>query len=191
MTLQLGLDRTIFWKHDTGFGVGGGAGYVDARRDDGSVIAMVETATDSKIGAHTNSLKRPSDGGTLSPFFTTLIKGHLKIKNVSREELPSLTVHLSRSEVFTVRQTGDSGRNKSVVHKRTNVIHLRSLRWGPILPNSTFARILEVGVNLAGHPPSIGGHTTHHNFNPHKNGASSYEPGLEIVSDESRRSYQH
>ncbi|GMI06421.1 hypothetical protein TrRE_jg2336 [Triparma retinervis] len=65
-------------------------------------------------------------------------------------EIPQAKICVYREEVITIKKDRRT-------HRRTNVCRIRSLKWGPILPQSVFTRPLAIPVSFASAPPSLGG----------------------------------
>ena len=90
----------------------------------------------------------PSELHVHSP--TCTIRGSVTIRNSSKDEILQAKICILREEVITVKKDRKT-------HRRTNVCRVRSLKWGPILPQSVFTRKLAIPVNFSGNPPSLSG----------------------------------
>lgn len=78
----------------------------------------------------------------------------MSIKNTSKEEIPQAKIYVFREEVITIKKDRKT-------HRRMNVCRIRSLKWGPILPQSIFTRKLAIPVCFSGNPPSLNGGDPH------------------------------
>lgn len=145
--LELTLNRTIFWKNDSGNREGGVGkiGPEDFRKS-------VDSFDGGGIGGYgvnvNEGLRRISPNELHLKNPTCTLRGVIKIKNTSKDEIPQAKVFIMREEIISVRKDRKT-------HRRTNICRVRTLKWGPILPHSIFTRDLAIGVNFSSHPPSL------------------------------------
>lgn len=149
--MELTLDRTIFWKNDSRPVVGIGANRDPHHDVEGSLerpsLERLDLGSSPELPS--SGLGRrltPSELHSTAP--TCTIRGVLQIRNMSKDEIPQAKVFVMREETLAVRKDRKN-------HRRTNICRVRSLKWGPILPQSEFTRQLAIPVNFEGHPPSV------------------------------------
>ncbi|GMH56441.1 hypothetical protein TrST_g9021 [Triparma strigata] len=145
--LELTLNRTIFWKNDSGTNEGG----VGKLKEEGNVNVGRKSSMESFDGSGTlvpEPLRRVSPNELHAKSPTCTLRGVIKIKNKSKDEIPQAKVFIMREETISVRKDRKT-------HRRTNICRIRTLKWGPILPHSVFTRDLAIGVNFSSHPPTV------------------------------------